>query len=69
MLGYLIGGALVDRTMSPQLCGALLVVAGVYLFSIPLWVDPLFAWMLDSVGDGMAGIILAATALLLLPLR
>ena len=68
MLGYLIGGALVDRTMSPQLCGALLVVAGVYLFSIPLWVDPLFAWMLDSVGDGMAGIIMAATALLLLPL-
>ena len=68
MLGYLIGGALVDRTMSPQLCGALLVVAGVYLFSIPLWVDPLFAWMLGSVGDGMAGIILAATALLLLPL-
>ena len=24
MLGYLIGGALVDRTMSPRLCGALL---------------------------------------------
>lgn len=68
MLGYLIGGALVDRTMSPQLCGALLVVAGVYLFSIPLWVDPLFGWMLGSVGDGMTGIILAATALLLLPL-
>jgi hypothetical protein len=68
MLGYLIGGALVDRTMSPRLCGALLVVAGVYLFSIPLWVDPLFTWMLRSVGDGMAGIILAATALLLLPL-
>ncbi len=68
MLGYLIGGALVDRTMSPRLCGALLIVAGVYLFSIPLWVDPLFAWMLRSVGDGMAGIILAATVLLLLPL-
>ncbi len=68
MLGYLLGGALVDRTMSPQLCGALLVVAGVYLFTIPLWVDPLFAWMLTSVGDGMTGIILAATVLLLLPL-
>ena len=68
MLGYLIGGALVDRTMSPQLCGALLIVAGLYLFSIPLWVDPLFGWMLRSVGDGMTGIILAATALLLLPL-
>src|SRR5215475_15132088 len=68
MAGYLIGGALVDRTMSPRLCGLLLIVAGVYLFTIPLWVDPLFGWMLTSVGDGMTGIILAATALLLLPL-
>ena len=68
MLGYLIGGALVDRTMSPKLCGALLIVAGLYLFSIPLWVDPLFGFMLRSVGDGMTGIVLAATALLLLPL-
>jgi len=68
MLGYLIGGALVDRTLSPRLCGILLVVAGAYLLTIPLWVDPLFAWMLNAVGDGMAGIILAATMLLLLPL-
>ena len=68
MLGYLTGGALVDRTMSPRLCGVLLIVAGAYLFSIPLWVDPLFGWILRSVGDGMAGIITAATALLLLPL-
>ena len=68
MAGYLLGGALVDRTLSPRLCGLLLVVAGVYLFTIPLWVDPLFGWMLTSVGDGMAGIVLAATILLLLPL-
>lgn len=68
MLGYLLGGALVDRTMSPRLCGVMLVVAGIYLFTIPLWVDELFGWMLGSVGDGMAGIILAATLLLLLPL-
>ena len=58
MLGYLLGGALVDRTMSPRLCGVLLAIAGVYLFTIPLWVDPLFAWMLTSVGDGMTGIVL-----------
>ena len=68
MAGYLLGGALVDRTLSPRLCGLLLVAAGVYLLTIPLWVDPLFGWMLTSVGDGMAGIVLAATALLLLPL-
>ena len=52
MPGYLIGGALVDRTMSPRLCGGLLTFAGAYLFTIPLWVDPLFGWMLTSVGDG-----------------
>jgi hypothetical protein len=68
MLGYLIGGALVDRTMSPRLCGGLLVVAGIYLFTIPLWVDPLFGWILTGIGDGMAGIVFAATSLLLLPL-
>ena len=68
MLGYLIGGALVDRTMSPRLCGGLLVVAGVYLFTIPLWVDPLFGWILTGIGDGMSGIVFAATILLLLPL-
>jgi hypothetical protein len=68
MAGYLLGGALVDRTMSPRLCGVLLVIAGVYLFTIPLWVDPLFAWTLNGIGDGMAGIIFGATMLLLLPL-
>ncbi len=68
MAGYLLGGALVDRTMSPRLCGVLLVVAGVYLFSIPLWVDPLFGWILVRMGDGVVGTLLAATALLLLPL-
>jgi hypothetical protein len=68
MLGYLLGGALVDRTMSPRLCGMLLAAAGLYLFSIPWWVDPLFAWTLRSIGDGMAGIIFGATTLLLLPL-
>src|ERR1700753_1413616 len=49
MLGYLIGGTLVDKTLSPRLCGTLLVIAGAYLFSIPLWVDPLFDEMLKTV--------------------
>ena len=68
MTGYLLGGALVDRTMSPKLCGVLLAVAGVYLFTIPLWVDPLFGWTLNAIGDGMGGIIFGATMLLLMPL-
>ena len=68
MAGYLLGGALVDRTQSPRLCGALLAAAGLYLLTIPLWVDPLFSWMVDNIGDDMVGIVLAATILLLLPL-
>jgi hypothetical protein len=68
MAGYLLGGELVDRTLSPKLCGILLTVAGLYLFSIPLWVDPLFAWMLNNVGDGMVGTILASMAFLFVPL-
>src|ERR1041384_4880912 len=63
MLGYLLGGALVDRTMSPKLCGALLFVAGVYLFSIPWWVDALFSWMLAGPGDGLVGTVSASMAL------
>ena len=68
MLGYLIGGALVDRTMSPRLCGALLIFAGVYLYSIPWWVDLLFAWMIAGPGDGLIGTVAASMVLLLLPL-
>ena len=68
MLGYLIGGALVDYTMSPRLCGALLIFAGAYLYSIPWWVDPLFAWMIAGPGDGLVGTISASMLLLLLPL-
>lgn len=68
MAGYLLGGALVDRTLSARLCGMLLAFAGAYLFTIPFWVDHLFAAMLTTVGDGMVGIVLAASLLLLLPL-
>src|SRR5438477_9083672 len=68
MLGYLLGGALVDRTMSPRLCGVLLVLAGTYLLTVPLWIDRLFAGMLVTVGDGAGAIILASAILLLLPL-
>ncbi len=68
MLGYLLGGALVDRTLSPRLCGALLIFAGLYLYSIPWWVDALFAWMITGPGDGLIGTVSASMALLLLPL-
>src|SRR4029079_6403389 len=40
MAGYLLGGALVDRTLSPRLCGLLLVAGGGHLVTITLARDP-----------------------------
>ena len=68
IFGYFIGGYLVDRDPRPMICGWLLVGASLYLFSIPFWAAPAFAWILENIGDGMFGIMLAANALLLVPL-
>ena len=69
MAGYLIGGALVDRTMSPE---ALRRAAGRLPASIS---SPSRSGSIrcspgrsTGIGDGMAGIIFGATMLLLLPL-
>src|SRR5437879_13681048 len=66
MLGYLLGGALVDRTMSLRLWGALLTFAGVYLFTITLWVDLLFGWLVHSVCVGMSCICVGSHVLCVL---
>jgi len=67
-IGYLIGGALVDRYPSPRVVAVSIAVAGAYLALIPLTADRLISSILDSVGEGPAGILLASAALLLVPL-
>jgi hypothetical protein len=67
-LGYFIGGTVVDRTPSPKVIAAGTGFAALYLATIPHFADPALSAILTSVGDGPEGILVASTALLLLPL-
>jgi len=67
-IGYFAGGALVDRVPSLRLIAGACALAAVYLALVPLNADPVMVWILDRLGDGPAGILAAAAALLLLPL-
>lgn len=67
-IGYLVGGAIVDRYPSPRVIAVSVAVAAVYLACIPLTADRAMSAILRLVGDGPAGILLASSVLLLLPL-
>jgi predicted membrane-bound spermidine synthase len=68
MAGYFVGGALADRWPSTALCGTLTVVAAIYMMAVPPGIDALFAYLADFLGEGPAGSITAAAALLFVPL-
>lgn len=68
MLGYFLGGNLVDRWPRMALCGYLVTAAALYLFFVPYVVDPLIATIIVVFGDGAMGVIAASIALLLVPL-
>jgi MFS family permease len=68
MVGYFLGGNLVDRWPRMAICGYLVITAALYLFLVPYAVDPLIAWIIAVFGDGAMGVIAAAIALLLVPL-
>jgi len=67
-IGYLVGGTLVDRYPSPRVVAVSVAVAAGYLALIPLTADRLISAILESAGGGPSGILLASSALLLLPL-
>jgi MFS family permease len=67
-IGYFVGGSFVDRYPSPRVIAASSALAAAYLALVPLSADPVMAWILDHFGDGPAGILTAAAALLLVPL-
>ncbi len=68
MVGYFVGGSLVDRHPSAALCGWLVIGSAVYLSLLPLFADPAIEGIIATVGDGAGGVICAAIALLLVPL-
>jgi MFS family permease len=67
-IGYLVGGALVDRYPSPRVTAVSIAVAAAYLSLVPLSADRVMPMILDSVGEGPLGVLLASSVLLLLPL-
>ena len=67
-IGYFIGGALVDRHPTPRLIAVASALAALYLAAVPATADPVMSFILDKFGDGPTGILLAASALLLIPL-
>ncbi len=68
MVGYYLGGWLVDRNPRASVLASLLLVAAVYLFLIPAGATGGIELVLDYVGDGNFGVIVAAMALLFIPL-
>jgi len=67
-IGYFAGGTFVDRYPSLKVIAASSAFAACYLALVPAAADPAMQWILDHLGDGPAGILAAAAALLLVPL-
>jgi MFS family permease len=67
-IGYLVGGAIVDRYPSPRVIAVSIAAAAAYLAVIPLTADRVMPSILRSVGEGPSGVLLASSVLLLLPL-
>ena len=67
-IGYLVGGAVVDRHPSPRVITISCAVAAVYLALVPMSADPLMSAILNGIGDGPSAILIASACLLLVPL-
>jgi hypothetical protein len=67
-VGYFAGGALVGRYPSLRLLALAVALAALYLAGIPASADTLMTAILGAIGARPAGILLAAAALLLIPL-
>lgn len=67
-VGYLAGGAIVDRYPSSIVIAVAVALAALYLAVIPPVADAVLASILETMGDGPAGILLASAMLCLVPL-
>jgi hypothetical protein len=67
-IGYFTGGTIVERHPSPRIIGSAILIAAIYLAAVPMTADPIMMRILEGMGDGPGAILLAAAALLLVPL-
>ncbi|MCZ6860915.1 MAG: fused MFS/spermidine synthase [Alphaproteobacteria bacterium] len=68
MVGYFIGGWLVDRRPSHKVLALLIVASSAYLGFVPLAADPILAAIFDNIESVRTGSLAAALALLFVPL-
>jgi MFS family permease len=67
MVGYFLGGWMVDKTPHLWLLSILVVIASLYLFAVPSLADSAIEKLIGAVGDGPAGVIWSALALIFVP--
>lgn len=68
MIGYFAGGWLADHAPSSKMMGGLTCLAAAYMALVPAFASDALQAVLDHLGDGPLGILVAAVALLLFPL-
>lgn len=68
MIGYFVGGIVVDKFPSYSLLGILILFASTYLACIPKSANFILGWMIDTFGDGASSVLLCSIVLLLIPL-
>ena len=66
-VGYFIGGRLADRAPSTTVIAGAVLVASAYLAGVPISGNVLMTHTLGVVGDGPSGILLAAAAIIFVP--
>jgi len=67
-VGYLAGGAIVDRYPSSVVIAIAVALAALYLALIPPVADAVLSAILEAMGDGPGAILLASAMLCLVPL-
>ena len=67
MVGYFLGGFLVDKTPHLWLLSGLVIVASLYLFAVPGLADATIEKLIAAAGDGPTGVICASLALIFVP--
>ncbi|HKJ75278.1 MAG TPA: fused MFS/spermidine synthase [Alphaproteobacteria bacterium] len=67
MVGYFLGGWLVDKTPHLRVLSVLVIVASLYLFAVPGLADATIAKLIGIAGDGATGVISASIALIFVP--
>src|ERR1700730_5837847 len=65
--GYFLGGFIADRTVSASVLGAIVSVASLYLLALPSFAERILGFVLDAIIDVRLGILLAAFAIMFLP--